>query len=242
GRRGRGSGASLQILQQFLAQTVEVTVGGADVPAGQQPGDDDDAAGDRNADAQLLAAEQRGVQPAGGEGHHQHEQVVAAEDGAGEAPGQTRAAPDQLLEARVGADLRIALGVGRALGHAKFLVVFVERGQNLPVDRHGPVAGRGVDGGWSAYRALAMSRSTYFWILPVLVFGSWVKTTVLGTLKPARCSRQKATMSAWVTSWWSALRVMKAQGVSPHFSSGRATTAASSTPWWRYSTPSTSMV
>src|SRR5690606_10357914 len=32
------------------------------------------------------------------------------------------------------------------------------------------------------YRALAMSRRTNFWILPVLVFGNWVKTTVLGTL------------------------------------------------------------
>jgi hypothetical protein len=35
--------------------------------------------------------------------------------------------------------------------------------------------------------------------------------------------------------------VTKAQGISPHLSSGFATTAASSTAGWRYSAPSTSI-
>src|SRR5690606_15217757 len=47
--------------------------------------------------------------------------------------------------------------------------------------------------------ALAISRRTNFWILPVLVFGNWVKTTVLGTLNPARCSRQKVMISLSLT-------------------------------------------
>ena len=46
----------------------------------------------------------------------------------------------------------------------------------------------------------ASSRSTNFWILPVEVFGSSVKTTVFGTLKRARCSRQCSMMSASVIS------------------------------------------
>ena len=44
-----------------------------------------------------------------------------------------------------------------------------------------------------------MSRSTNFWILPVEVLGRLVKTTVRGDLKWARCSRQKAMISASVT-------------------------------------------
>src|SRR5690554_987943 len=46
----------------------------------------------------------------------------------------------------------------------------------------------------------ASSRSTNFWILPVEVLGSSVKTTVFGTLKRARCSRQCSMMSASVIS------------------------------------------
>ena len=42
-------------------------------------------------------------------------------------------------------------------------------------------------------------------------------------------SRQKAMMSSAVTGAALSRRVTKAQGVSPHFSSGRATTAASRT-------------
>ena len=58
------------------------------------------------------------------------------------------------------------------------------------VDQHGEedegqreAAGCGV----SFTALLALSRSTNFWILPVEVLGSSVKTTVRGTLKRARC-------------------------------------------------------
>src|SRR5262249_62293522 len=78
----------------------------------------------------------------------------------------------------------------------------------------------------------ARSRSRNFWILPVEVFGSGQKTTVRGALKWARWSRQKAMISSAV-AFAAGFRVTKAQGVSPHIGSGRATTAASSTEGWR---------
>src|SRR5207237_452805 len=89
--------------------------------------------------------------------------------------------------------------------------------------------------------SLARSRSAYFWILPVEVFGSGPNTTLFGTLKCARLARQKAMISATATSPASGFSVIKAQGVSPHFSSGFATTAASMICGWRYSTSSTSI-
>ena len=48
-------------------------------------------------------------------------------------------------------------------------------------------------------------------------------------------------MSAAATAPAPSFKVTKAQGVSPHFSSGLATTAASITAGWRYSTSSTSI-
>src|SRR5437660_11507016 len=76
--------------------------------------------------------------------------------------------------------------------------------------------------------ALARSRKTNFWILPVEVFGKGPNSTVRGTLKRARWSRQNAMMSS-AAALASGFRVTNAQGVSPHIGSGRATTAASST-------------
>ena len=75
----------------------------------------------------------------------------------------------------------------------------------------------------------------------MLVFGNAPNTTDFGTLNRAIRSRQNAMISASVASI-SAFSVMNAHGVSPHFSSGRATTAASSTAGCRYSTSSTSIV
>src|SRR3954471_23833576 len=86
----------------------------------------------------------------------------------------------------------------------------------------------------------ACLRSSNFWILPVEVLGNSPNTTAFGTLKPARCFLQCATMSAAVT-FAPAFSSTKAQGVSPHFGSGLATTAAASTSGWRYSTSSTSI-
>ena len=60
------------------------------------------------------------------------------------------------------------------------------------------------------------------------VFGSVWKTKVLGILNPARCSRQNFFNSSSSTCCPSTSSI-KAQGVSPHFSSGRATTAAKET-------------
>ena len=81
--------------------------------------------------------------------------------------------------------------------------------------------------------AFACSRRTYFWIFPVEVFGSGPNATARGTLKCARCSRHHAMMSPLVIGAASGLRVTNAQGVSPHFGSGFATTAASMTPGCR---------
>src|SRR5260370_40343209 len=76
--------------------------------------------------------------------------------------------------------------------------------------------------------SFARSRNTNFWILPVDVFGSGPNSTVRGALKRARCSRQKAMISSAVAAA-SGFRGTKAQGVSPHIGSGRATTPACDT-------------
>src|SRR5262249_19148248 len=75
---------------------------------------------------------------------------------------------------------------------------------------------------------LAFSRSTNFWILPVEVFGSSPNTTARGALNFARCWRRRSMMSSSDTLE-SGFSSMNAQGVSPHFPSGMATTAAPST-------------
>src|SRR5262249_35134400 len=87
--------------------------------------------------------------------------------------------------------------------------------------------------------AFACSRSTNFWIFPVEVFGSGPNTTVFGTLRRASFSRQKPMISSALASR-PGFSVTKAQGVSPHFSSGRATTAASITAGCWVNTSSTS--
>src|SRR5258707_432193 len=71
-----------------------------------------------------------------------------------------------------------------------------------------------------------------FWILPVDVFGSGPNSTVRGALKWARCPGQKGMIPPAVAVA-SGFKVTKAQGVSPHIRSGRATTAASRTQGWR---------
>ena len=73
------------------------------------------------------------------------------------------------------------------------------------------------------------------------VLGSGPKVTWRGHLKWAIWPRHQA-MSAAASRRPSApgFRVTKACGVSPQVSSGRATTAASRTSGWRYSTSSTS--
>ena len=69
--------------------------------------------------------------------------------------------------------------------------------------------------------ALARSRNTNFWILPVEVLGKGPKITWRGALKCAICPRQKAMISAG-SAWAPAFKVTKAQGVSPQFASGFA--------------------
>ena len=58
------------------------------------------------------------------------------------------------------------------------------------------------------------------------VLGSSLKITFFGHLKPARVSLQKFIISASPTLSLVSLSSINAQGVSPHFSSGLATTAA----------------
>src|SRR5213593_1498842 len=88
--------------------------------------------------------------------------------------------------------------------------------------------------------AFARSRSVYFCTLPVDVVGNGPNWTVRGTAKCGRLSRQNVISSSAVAavpsrSW------TNAHGVSPHFSSGRATTADISTAGWRFSAISTSI-
>src|ERR1700758_1996393 len=87
---------------------------------------------------------------------------------------------------------------------------------------------------------LTCSRRRNFWILPVDVLGNVPNTSVLGTLKRASRLLQKAKTS--VSSGLDApgFNSTKAQGVSPHFGSGRATTAASMTAGCWVKTSSTS--
>src|SRR5207245_3681109 len=76
---------------------------------------------------------------------------------------------------------------------------------------------------FGVHRARARSRSVYFWTLPVEVVGRSPNTTVLGTAKCGRLSRQKASSSSAV-AWPSGRRWQQTQGGSPHVRSGRART------------------
>src|ERR1700741_407330 len=89
-------------------------------------------------------------------------------------------------------------------------------------------------------RDFTCSRSRNFWILPVDVLGNGPKTSVLGTLKRASRLLQKAKTSASSGLEAPGFNSTKAQGVSPHFGSGRATTAASITEGCWVKTSSTS--
>ena len=60
------------------------------------------------------------------------------------------------------------------------------------------------------------------------VFGNEEKTTYLGNLNPAKLSLQNLIISSSVALFPS-ISSTKAHGVSPHFSSGLATTAAKET-------------
>ena len=61
--------------------------------------------------------------------------------------------------------------------------------------------------------------------MPVEVFGNSQKTTCFGTLNPARVSLQKL-INSFSDTGLSLTASINAQGTSPHFSSGLATTAA----------------
>ena len=76
--------------------------------------------------------------------------------------------------------------------------------------------------------AHSRSRSTNFWILPVEVFGRSPNSIAFGTLKPGRRVRQNATISS-ALAVAPGFKVTNAFGTSPHFGSGIATTAHSST-------------
>src|SRR5271157_3655905 len=71
-------------------------------------------------------------------------------------------------------------------------------------------------------------RRMNFWIFPVEVFGSVPKITVFGALKRAMCPRQNSMISISV-GLAPAFNSTNAHGVSPHFGSGFATTAAAIT-------------
>ena len=86
----------------------------------------------------------------------------------------------------------------------------------------------------------APPRSTYFWILPVAVLGrSVTKVIPRGALNRAILSLTKPISSSSVTAEPCA-STTNACGVSPHFSLGSPTTAASTTAGCRSSVPSTS--
>src|SRR5579871_161495 len=103
---------------------------------------------------------------------------------------------------------------------------------------------RAGEGGLHHYCAIAATestclRSSNFWIFPVDVFGRGPNTTAFGDLKPGSCLRQNARISA-SSALAPSFSSTKAQGTSPHFLSGLATTAANSTAGCLYSTSSTS--
>jgi len=70
--------------------------------------------------------------------------------------------------------------------------------------------------------------SSNFCIFPVDVLGNSQKITFFGSLNPANVSLQKSIIS-FSSADLSLISSTKAQGVSPHFSSGLATTAANDT-------------
>ena len=77
----------------------------------------------------------------------------------------------------------------------------------------------------------ARLRSTYFWILPVEVFGSSPKVTDFGALNRASRRADVLEMSSWVALAPS-FSVTYAAGTSPQRSSGIPMTATSSTAGW----------
>src|SRR5260370_41068124 len=91
-----------------------------------------------------------------------------------------------------------------------------------------------------ALPAHSFSRKTNFCTLPVEVFGKLPNSTLAGHLKCARRSRQNAMISASV-ALCSGFKATNALGRSPHYSSGIATTAHSSTAWCCATVCSTSM-
>ena len=64
--------------------------------------------------------------------------------------------------------------------------------------------------------------------MPVEVLGNGEKTTFLGNLNPAKVSLQNFIISSSV-AFFPSISSTKAHGISPHFSSGLATTAAKDT-------------
>ena len=76
------------------------------------------------------------------------------------------------------------------------------------------------------YNFLACSRKIDLRIFPVEVLGSSQKTTYLGILNPDSFFLQNSITSCSYSEH-PVFYETKAQGTSPHFSSGRATTAAS---------------
>ena len=70
--------------------------------------------------------------------------------------------------------------------------------------------------------------SSNFCIFPVDVFGNSQKITFFGSLNPAKVFLQKFMMS-FSSAVLPLINSTKAHGVSPHFSSGLATTAANDT-------------
>src|SRR6185369_6294512 len=93
---------------------------------------------------------------------------------------------------------------------------------------------------WCAI-AVRPPRRTYFWILPVAVFGSAsTNVNAVGTLKCASVPRANSRRS--LADVLAPGRVTtNAFGDSPHFSCGTPTTATSSTAGCRSRAPSTSM-
>ena len=83
--------------------------------------------------------------------------------------------------------------------------------------------------------------SRNFWSFPVEVLGMVPKITFRGHLKCARLFRLWVIMSSSVVPALGSFNSIKAQGLSPHFSSGLATTAAVKTFGCIYRAFSTSM-
>jgi hypothetical protein len=94
-------------VENFLGDTVELTVGAIHIDTGQSDGQKDQAQASRDAPGSHGIRAQRNAKHLGVEGNHQDEGEVGGQHDDRKHPGEPAAFGDQLLEAWVGVDLPV---------------------------------------------------------------------------------------------------------------------------------------